>query len=408
MVITQLALRNFRNIKSAQMRPHPRLNVLVGGNGQGKTNLLEAISLLIRGESFRQTLNSHLIQKGAKPIAGLGAEAFVSADFKTHEVINRIDIVFHNRAFESGAAAGDTGRKTRYRDRKLCRSTHATHDLPAVVFSPDSLEFIKGSSEQRRLLVDKALGLFDFRYQSLLRRYKRCLQSRNRLLKSVFQGELSQTDFDNIIAAVNEIFFNLGMEITWSRIQFLKGLSEHFKDSCYCLLSREPVGLEDVSIDYLTSDQSVWNYDPPAIREVLSNRAHELRRAEMAAGSSLVGPHKHKIEFFLNGLNSRFYCSQGQQRAFILSFKLAEMMYYYHTYQSYPMLLLDDVMSELDEGCRKRLFVFLGRMNSQVFLTTTETDSINLLSDHGGFFKMKDGKISEFVAAKNGSEDEAW
>ena len=152
----------------------------------------------------------------------------------------------------------------------------------------------------------------------------------------------------------------------------------------------------DISVEYVISGQNARHWSRSDLLSAMHNRAVELRDRELATGLSLVGPQRHDIRVLFAGKDSRFFCSQGQQRALILSFKMAQILYHYRAYQVYPFLLLDDVLSELDPARRSNLVKFLRDVPAQIFLTTTD---LSFSMDFGGrpihIFRIENGSVED-------------
>jgi DNA replication and repair protein RecF len=170
--------------------------------------------------------------------------------------------------------------------------------------------------------------------------------------------------------SLNPSFFQLSVELTWRRLQAVKAISGDFLYSCQKLFPEQPN--VDISVEYSFSEKIVNDFSREKIEKLIYDRMQQLRTAEISTGSSLVGPHKHQIKFLYNQNDSRFFCSQGQQRALILAFKMAQIVYHRKAYRSDPVLFLDDVLSELDEVRRQALIGFLAACEAQVFVTTTD------------------------------------
>ena len=149
-----------------------------------------------------------------------------------------------------------------------------------------------------------------------------------------------------------------------------------------------------ISIDYQVSGKNIMNLEDSTIYSQMKNRVSELREMELASGVSLVGPHRHDIRFLFNNHDSRFFCSQGQQRALILSFKMAQIVYHRQVHGTYPVMMLDDVLSEFDADKRNSLIAFLSELNTQIFITTTD---LNLSNEIGRgnchVIRVHEGKI---------------
>ncbi|RYZ75760.1 MAG: DNA replication and repair protein RecF, partial [Proteobacteria bacterium] len=171
-----------------------------------------------------------------------------------------------------------------------------------------------------------------------------------------------------LVESINPSFLRLGAQLTFARIEALRGLLKEF-NSAMQYISGNNV---EVGVQYVVSGHDALDFSAQDVIDAVQKRAEELRDAELASGVSLVGPHKHDIVFLYGQKDSRFYCSQGQQRAIILSFKMAQIVYHRKAHNVYPILMLDDVLSELDQQKRDSLITFLHEINTQIFVTTTD------------------------------------
>lgn len=351
MRIERVELSNFRNFVQLQTVFSPGINVFVGQNGQGKTNLLESLYILSRGESFRPGKNTDLIKKNSEPPAVI--RALLKKNDLSYETQFRIE----------------PNRKSFLVNGKKVSSSYLTKTFPAVLFSPESLAAIKEGPEQRRDLVDEFLPSHEPPNAKLLADFRRCLRMRNRVLKDLKAGLGSRDESLRVLEGLDVTYLNLSAQLTLARLRALSDLAPEFASAMKFISGQNDV---DISVDYLISSERALDWNLERINDALQNRMAELRGAEQEAGSSLVGPHKHDIRFLFAGEDSRYYCSQGQQRALILSFKMAQIMYHYRAYRDYPFLLLDDVLSELDQEKRSKLVEFLRGIKAQIFFTTTD------------------------------------
>jgi DNA replication and repair protein RecF len=147
-------------------------------------------------------------------------------------------------------------------------------------------------------------------------------------------------------------------------------------------------------VEYVISSEKALLYSPDQVHDLMKKRLIQLHDAELSSGASLVGPQKHDLTFLYDGNDSRFYSSQGQQRALILSFKMAQIVYHRRTHDSYPLLMLDDVLSELDAEKRESLIKFLSEINTQIFITTTDFDLPgSLKSEDCAVINIREGQI---------------
>ena len=371
MKIKSLRLQDFRNFENFEVQFADRLNLFIGQNGQGKSNLLEALSLLILNESFRYADNENLIQFH-KP--GSFIEALLeknSLDFKAKLQILK------------------SRKNLTWNEKKITLST-LRENISCVVFSPESLTSVKDGSDERRILVDQAVSATHFSGAALISDFRKALKTRNRILKDFSEGQADKKTTLALLESLDPIYLRLSIELTMARIELLRGLQPDLQEAMQFIV-KEPV---DISVEYSISRIKSSNLTADQVHDAIHQRLLELRDAELGFGSSLVGPHKHEITFFYNQKDSRFYCSQGQQRAMILSFKMAQIVYHRKVHGTYPILLLDDVLSELDIAKRNSLIEFLHGIKTQIFLTTTDlqfTKDVNI--SESKIFELKEGRI---------------
>lgn len=372
MIFEKLRLVNFRNYRDVVVPFSPRVNVFIGENGQGKTNLLEALYLISQGDSFRYSDNSTLINSANN-------EALIQALVTQNDLHYKIKLGLTK------------SRKILTLNEKRVTSLDIRKIFTSVVFSPESLSSIKEGADHRRELIDELLITFDKKNAELISDYRKALKTRNKILKNYLEGLQDKTVTENLLESLNPQFLRLGADLTYARTSALLSLSKEFNNAMQ-YISRNPD--VDITVEYMVSGQNILQINQEQIYSLLENRTQELLNAELSSGSSLVGPHKHDILFLYGQKDSRFYCSQGQQRAIILSFKMAQIVYHRKAHGTYPVLMLDDVLSELDKAKRDALITFLHEINTQIFVTTTDfslPDSFSL--DQLSVLHIKDGHI---------------
>ena len=372
MIFERLRLVNFRNYRDVVVSFSPRVNVFVGENGQGKTNLLEALFLLSQGDSFRYSDNTTLINSGC-------SEAIIQARVVQNELHYKLQLGLSR------------SRKVLTMNDKRVTSTDIRKLFASVVFSPESLSSIKEGADRRRELLDELLITFDRRNADLITDYRKALKTRNKILKNHLEGLQDRQVTLHLLESINPAFLRLATELTFARIFALNGLAKEFNNAMQYISKNDST---EISVDYVISSENGMSYTSEKVNNALQNRMSELQEAELSSGSSLVGPHKHDIVFLYGQKDSRFYCSQGQQRAIILSFKIAQIVYHRKAHGTYPVLMLDDVLSELDKAKRDALISFLHEINTQIFVTTTDfalPDSFKL--DQVSVITIKDGHI---------------
>lgn len=375
-----LELHNFRNFREICLSLSPSINIFLGQNGQGKTNLLESIHFLTRGQSFRPGSGENFIRQEALAENGI---SLVRGNIYKKNLKNQIEFIL--------------GKKTKkvLIDKKKQSAAELGKNFPSVLFSPESLSAIKEGPEQRRLLVDEFLVSHNPENIQLLHHYKKCLKSRNKLLKSRLNERISPIEFEKTLESLNPNFFLFSTHLVLARTNALRVLLPKIQEAMRFILNDKKV---EISVDYIISDESALNWSHDEVFKSLVDRGQQLSAAERSLGVSLVGPQKHDIRFLFNGNDSRYYCSQGQQRALILSYKMAQIVYYYEACNCYPILLLDDVMSELDAEKRDRLVQLLKSVEAQIFVTTTDFELSRVLDDSQlSVFKIEKGSINKVV-----------
>jgi DNA replication and repair protein RecF len=219
------------------------------------------------------------------------------------------------------------------------------------------------------------------------------LRTRNRILKDHRSGKSTRPASLRLLESLDGVFFPLAVELSLLRLQALKALSPDLIEAFRFVLS-SPASVE---IDYLISGRNATDWNRSEIMDAMHQRGLELRTQELETGVTLVGPHRHDIRFLFAGKDSRYFCSQGQQRALILSYKMAQIMYHQRTHQVCPFLLLDDVLSELDPDRRTNLVRFLKeaiQTPSQIFLTTTDSALLDFGDTNLSVFRIEDGVIA--------------
>ncbi len=350
MKFKSLEARHFRNLDEVSVSFHENINIFVGENGQGKTNLLEALYLLCKGETFRFADTKSLLKHNE-----------LNGIIKSKAEKNNLDYLLECKILQF--------KKQFFLNEKPTTSTKLSTEFSVVLFSPESLASIKESAEQRRALIDNVIENQSLQEQRLLSQWRKILRSRNRILKDLNKQILSKTQGEDLLESIQPIFINSALALTEKRIKILKELLPKINNAMQYINGQVPV---DISVEYRVSEKNLITHKADEIKEQMLVKLQELRSAEVAIGSSLVGPHKHDISFLHNSKDSRIFCSQGQQRALILAFKMAQIVYHRESYGTYPVLMLDDVLSELDGDKRMNLVAFLKELPTQIFITTTD------------------------------------
>lgn len=358
MRLTQLHLRDFRNYASAALEPSPSLNLLVGPNAQGKTNLLEAIWVLSGARSPRAADQGQLVRSGAGR-AAVWAALVLDASGARREL--RMEL------------ASQGPRTFWVNGRVLRRHADALGVLAVLWFSPDEVDLVRGAPAQRRRFVDLALSQADPLYRDALVRYARILQQRNRLLRPAPRGAAPPPE---VLEPWDAQLAECGGELVARRIALVQALAPAASDAYRSLAG----GGEALALHYFCSAVRQAPADPGLLRERILERLRALRSAELARGATLVGPHRDDVAILLGPADLRRFGSRGEQRTAAVALFVAAWRWMHERTGEAPVLLLDDVASELDEPRRRRL----GRVlpaEAQVFATATDLALLPLASD---------------------------
>lgn len=349
MRVEQLTLRGFRNYAEAAVRFDEGINVISGPNAQGKTNLLEAVYLLSGGRSFRTRFDREMI--------GFDRDAAeVCADIFAAERPQHIEILLRR---------GQKKKITRNRAKGSGGELEET--VKAVMFCPDDLNLIRDGAGARRRLMDLAISQLRPGYARLLADYGRLYENKLRLLRDYRDDPAMLDTFDDFSDALARI----SARMIRYRASFARRLAEAAAPVHRAFSGAD----EELGVDYVTVSTVT---DPAASEQTIygqildHQRAH--RQAELASGSCLTGAHKDDLDISINGRSARAFASQGQTRTAALSLKLAEREIFLGETGEYPILLLDDVLSELD--ARRQAFVLNRIGGGQTLITCCEDEQI--------------------------------
>ena len=380
--ISALRLVDFRSYASFRLGDLGPLTIFVGPNGVGKSNLLEAIQLATALSSFRSATSEQLIRWGADQA--------------------RIDVHLGSdqRELDVSVLIGPHGRRYRLNGKAVQGAT-VQENLPAVAFSPDDLQLVKGAPSARRAALDALGAQLSANYRAVKRDYDKILRQKNALLKSEADAFY--------LESVNEVLAVVGAQLIRYRLHIFHELEREFpvqyrqateSDERAALtyrLSWEPdaaggvraaVGVPPEDDAAASSGAASGGVDADELpsRAVLQQRLTQaladLLQEERARKRALVGPHRDTLDFVLNGHAAQHFASQGQQRSLAIAFKLAEFSLIARKRKQKPVLLLDDVMSEIDATRRAGLMRWIGQA-TQTFITTANLEyfSVDMLSD---------------------------
>ena len=378
MRITSLRLRTFRNHDDTRIEFGGGINALIGRNGQGKTNILEAVSYLSLGKSFFAALDAQVVQHNA-PYFDVHASFISDSGRET-----AASIVF---------AVQEGEKVVRISGSPLEKVSAIVGEYPAVLLSPDHGGIVASGPAERRKFLDIMLCQTSVRYLNDLQEYRRILRQRNRvLLDARHHGGIDA----GVLDPWTEALVEHGARIVQKRMECVGFLQEPFMTAYTRLAgSAEPVQLLYAGIRGLTAGMDVR-----AIAALYREQLHTHRHDEQRRGTTLVGPHRDDLEFLLRGMNAQDFASQGEHKTLLIALKSAELLYVRTVRNETPMLLLDDVFAELDSERAARV---LGQLqeNGQAILTATDAGLLagDIAWDtHHRRFRIERGTCAPYTA----------
>ena len=374
--LRSLHLRNFRNYDQFRLDDVGTLTILVGPNAVGKTSVVEAIQMVTDLNSFRTSRYGQLVRWGSEQAV---VDANLSGAGRNLDV--RLQV--------------SEGRRTYLLNGKTRQMRDLKGMLPAVTFCPDDLNLAKGSNAARRNAMDGLGSQLSKNFYSVKSDYNKLIRQKNKALKDDVP--------DAYLDSIDEILVRVGVQLMAHRMVILEKLRPAFT-----MRYRElTAGMEELDFAYVPSwekrdvdtvleegerlDGMIIDnasFRKPLMKDMFARSLVENRAKERAYGKAVVGPHADKVYFLLDGRNQTHYSSQGQQRSIVLAFKLAEAQVILETLNQKPVLLLDDVMSELDERRRKYFMQFITD-DIQTFVTTTNLDYFDTsIRSHADIVKL--------------------
>lgn len=346
MNVAEIRLTNFRNHESSDIRFGSGFNILLGSNGQGKTNVLEAISYLSLTKSFYAANDSTTLQ--------IGREFFeINGTLLTQEKIeNRVCVTYQR----------ETGEKQFSINRSRPETLGSVIGrFPIVILSPENSAITFGAPLERRKFLDLILSQVSRVYFDDLLEYRRALKQRNKILTDL---RIHRRGGEDLLDPWTEELINYGSRIIHRRRQFVNEFEIYVKRAYYDVVQNH----EEPRADYVGIAEIPD--DAAGIAVVLERNFGERRREEIRRGATLVGPHRDELQFSINGISVQRYASQGQHKTLLVALKVAEFFYLKERNEEVPILLLDDVFSELDEHRSKNILEMIGALG-QTFITST-------------------------------------
>ncbi len=348
MYIKTLQLKNFRNYSDFSLDLKKGLNFIIGKNATGKTNILEAIYFLEAGKSHRTNTNQELI---------IWNEEFSLIKASTYRQDR--DIIIEASIFKAG------GKQIKVNGVEIKKIRAGEKPILTVIFTPDHLKIVKEMPEHRRSYLDEILEKTRPDYGYWRQQYSKILKQRNMLLKKVYVGRMKQ----DVIDYWDKQLVRAGVKIVIARAGIIKKLEDRAGQS-YKKISESDMSFE---LNYENQLLDENNNSPESLEERFLSELKNKRKAEIERGQTLVGPHRDDVGIYAGGIDLRIYGSQGEQRSASLALKIAEFSIIKELSKDLPILLLDDVMSELDHTRREALLKQVGN-GIQAIITSTHVE----------------------------------
>ncbi|WP_188351310.1 DNA replication/repair protein RecF [Leuconostoc pseudomesenteroides] len=369
MELESLTLKNYRNYGDLTLEFSDGVNVFLGENAQGKTNLLESIYVLALARSHRTSSDKDLIQWSEK-------EATISGRVKRAISDTPLSLNFSNK-----------GKKARVNHLEQSKLSQYIGQLNVILFAPEDLELVKGAPSVRRRFIDMEFGQMNPLYLYNTTQYKRIIKERNAYLKRL---QLKQTTDTVFLDVLSEQLVNVGAQILLARESFLKKL-EQAAQPIHAEISDQR---ETLHLVYNSSVNFEEKDDLAGVTAAFEAALLKQRAREIMMGSTLLGPHRDDLQFIVNDNDVAVFGSQGQQRTTALAVKLAEIDLMQQETGEYPVLLLDDVLSELDANRQTHLLLAI-QDKVQTFITAPSlTDVARQLIHTPKVFHVKHGEIT--------------
>ena len=374
MILKKIELHNFRNYEKLMTRFYKGINIIYGDNAQGKTNLLESIYVLGLTKSHRSFIDNNLIKNNCESLLIKGT---VSGDLFD----KNLQIVIDNKS-KSYEIDGLSVKKV----------SDYISNVNIIIFYPDDLEILKGSPQLRRKYLNMELSQLYNSYFVVLNDYNKLLKMRNEYLKKMNKGQNFDMNYFDIITSY---LIEKAIIIYQMRYKYIKKINE----TC-AQIYKDIMGLDGFHIEYI-SNLKIKDMKDPMLKEKLFEQYRNQLDYEQRMCITTLGPHKDDFNFMVGSNNLKLYGSQGQQRVAVLTLKLAEIPIFKKYKETTPILLLDDVFSELSDDKKNNLIKYISK-DIQTIITTTELNNLDgRLVKKAKLFKIEKGKLTKIKEVKD-------
>lgn len=369
MHLKEIRTFNFRNLKNQTVSFSPGINLIYGSNGHGKTNLLEAVNLLCSGRSFRVSRIAELVSWNEKDSSVFGT-------------IKREDV----GDLELGVAVENKNRKAYVNGERVGSAEDFVGNFVCITFIPDDLTLVKGAPGERRRFVDKHLVYLEPHILKHIANYTSAVKNKNACLKN---KDSSISQIKQELESWNHLMARHAAPIIEARRRFIENLSSQAAETHKAFVAEGEI--LSLSLDETISPQETSS--DSSSEHFIFEQLHSVLDREIARRQSVIGPHRDDVCIKLSDVDARSFASQGQTRSIVLSMKLALIEMTREKTGETPVVLLDDVDSELDQGRRSSFFEMLFRQEKQVIITSTSTENIPLSKDRLHLLRVEKGDV---------------
>lgn len=361
MRIKKIRLKNYRNYSNLEVEFNNIINIIIGDNAQGKTNLLESIYVLAVTKSFLSISDKNLIKFNGKfsVIEGL---------LETKNSVDKLEIIFNGN-----------GKNVRINGKEIKKLSDYISKMNVVIFSSDSIRMIKESPSTRRKYFNTQISQINRRYLKLLSDYNLVLRQRNEFLKIINVNKKNDMDYLDIL---NDKYVDLSLDLCKYRRKYISNINNYIGN-----IFEEITGLGGLKINY--NSNVLYDLD----KDKMIKKMRDNLNKDIMYRITLIGPNRDDFYFELDGKDLSVFGSQGQIRSAILSLKLSEVLLFSNETGDSPIVLLDDMFSELDINKRNNIIKYLDK-NIQTIITTTDVDNINEeIRKNSNVYVIKNGKL---------------
>lgn len=354
MIIENIKINNFRNISKGEFSPGEKINIIYGNNGNGKTSYIEAIHILSNLKSFKTNSLFETIKFDNN-------KSEIQCDYRYNLINEKLDLEIHK------------DKKKYNKNGKKCQIDDYLWSLMSIIFQPDDILYVNGPPSKRRELIDKAIFFIDKNYIKVLRKLYKSISNKNTNLKNNKINNIEEWNY--LIAEYSAI-------ISFKRDSYIERINKLF-------------GENRINGSIVYSIKSGCIFDENEYREYYLDKLNKNIDKEIKYKYSIYGAHRQDFKFDINDRDLRNYGSQGQKRSFILMFRASQIFDFKNINKFFPVLLLDDMASELDDLNRNIFIEFINNFLGQIFITSTDKNILEKF-DKAKYFHVEDGIINSF------------